>query len=383
MNPLVYFVFALIFLLYGGLNYYIGLRGWQAVFSYIPFLPEKAYWMAFWIVSLAYLASRVGDKLLPSGFTQLLSVTGSYWLGFMFYSFLLLIIIDILRLLNKILHFIPASSQRGPEVGLALFLFLIGLVVYGAWNARHPIVHHYDLQISKRAGTLSQLHVVMVSDIHLGTIIDDGRLSQMVSMVNAQHPDLVLFAGDMVDENVERIIEQEMETYLRQLEAPYGVYAVLGNHEYIGGHVAEAIKYLGESKVSILRDATVKIADSFYVMGRDDMTGARFGGPKRADLQTLLSGLDSSLPIIVLDHQPSHLEEPEEQGVDLQLSGHTHRGQLFPIQLITHKIFQDDFGLLQKGKFQVIVSSGFGTWGPPLRVGNKPEIVDITIHFTK
>ena len=102
----------------------------------------------------------------------------------------------------------------------------------------------------------------------------------------------------------------------------------------------------------------------------------------RNDLKTLLEGVNCTLPIIVMDHQPSNLAEPVQQGVDLQLSGHTHAGQLFPIGLITSRIFKDDWGYLRKGNFQLIVSSGFGTWGPPIRLGNTPEIVDITLTFT-
>lgn len=339
------------------------------------------YWLVFWFISLSYLVARVGEKFLSKGITQFLSVIGSYWLGFIFYAFLTLLIVDFIRLINRFWPFLPNALKTGPLAGTAVFFLVLGIVVYGAWNARNPIVHDYDLMVDKPAGNLKNLHIVMVSDVHLGTIMDSGRLNQMVKLVNAQNPDLILIAGDMIDENVERVIEQEMHTNLTQLKSRYGTYAVLGNHEYIGGHVDEAMKYLGESGVKVLKDQTVEIAGGIYLVGRDDLTGQRFGGGKRTTLESLLQVVDRSRPIIVLDHQPSHLEEPEAAGVDLQLSGHTHQGQLFPINLITHTIFEDDFGLLQKGSFHLIVSSGFGTWGPPLRVGNKPEIIDINLRF--
>lgn len=139
--------------------------------------------------------------------------------------------------------------------------------------------------------------------------------------------------------------------------------------------------YLEGAGVNVLRDRWLKVAGSFYVIGRDESSKARFTGEKRLDLQDLLKGVDNSLPLILLDHVPSQLQEAQAQGIDLQLSGHTHRGQLFPNQFITSKIFEDDWGLLRKGNYQIIVSSGFGTWGPPIRVGNKPEIVDITMRF--
>lgn len=377
----LYFAGTIIFVLYAGLNYYVGLRSWQTLFSYVPMLPGMVYWVGFWFVAMAYLVSRVGEGILPAGINRVLSLIGSYWLGIMFYALLSFFVVDLIRGLDHVLHFLPGILKNGPWSGWIVFLVVAGIVLYGAWNARHPVVNHYDLSVQKKAGNLQQLHIVMVSDIHLGTIMDDGRLAQMVASVNAQAPDLILFAGDMIDENVERVIRQEMRINLSRLKAPYGVYAVLGNHEYLGGHVREAMSYLGESGVHILRDTSAKVAHSFYIVGRDDLSGRYFMGKQRRSLKDLLAGFDPSLPVIVLDHQPSRLEEPEQAEVDLQLSGHTHRGQLFPIQIITHRIFADDFGFLQKGNFHLIVSSGFGTWGPPLRVGNKPEIVDITVRF--
>ena len=177
--------------------------------------------------------------------------------------------------------------------------------------------------------------------------------------------------------------KQQVSDTFRKLSAPYGVFAVLGNHEYIGGNAEEAIKYLGEAGVKVLRDSSQEIAGSFYLIGRDDRSSERVNKVKRQDLKTLMKGIDRSFPTILMDHQPSQLEEPVEQGVDLQLSGHTHAGQLFPIRYITRRIFEDDWGLLRKGNFQLIVSSGYGTWGPPIRLGNTPEVVDIVIKFNE
>ncbi|HWI54984.1 MAG TPA: metallophosphoesterase, partial [Desulfobacteria bacterium] len=123
------------------------------------------------------------------------------------------------------------------------------------------------------------------------------------------------------------------------------------------------------------------VADSFYIVGRDDKSGSRFTGHKRKNLQDIISAVDRSLPVIVMDHQPTNLGETERAGVDLQVSGHTHRGQLFPNHLITRRIYEVDYGYLRKGNLNVIVSSGYGTWGPPIRVGSVAEIVDINVEF--
>jgi hypothetical protein len=382
INPFL-FVGCFIFLIYGGLNYYIGIRGWQALFSYVPGLIPKVYWPIFWLLSLSYLLSRFSQKLLPALLYEGLIRIGVYWLAVMFYLLIVLMAIDVFRLLNSFLLFVPAEMQQrlNPAVGLTVFLLVVGIVSYGAWNARHPRINHYDIAIDKQAGLLKQLHVVMVSDIHLGTIINNGYLTKMVNSVNQLKPDLVLLPGDVFDEDIDSINEGETVANFQRLSTPYGVFAVLGNHEYIGGFTEEKIKYLREAGVKVLRDSSQEIAGSLNLVGRDDRSGARSSGVKRQDLKTLLQGVNQTLPILVMDHQPLQLAEPEAAGVDLQLSGHTHAGQLFPIRLITQRMFEDDWGYLRKGNFQLIVSSGYGTWGPPVRIGNYPEIVDITITF--
>ncbi len=383
INPVTIIVVSVIFLIFGGLNFYIGLRGWQALFSFVPFLSSKVYWPLFLLLSFSFIVSRFSQKFLPTALFEGLTIIGAYWLAFMWYFLLVITALDILRLLDRWLRLVPAEVKKNinPALGLAVALLVLGIVSYGAWNARHPQVKHYDLTISKQAGPLKQLHVVMVSDIHLGTIVHNGNLTKMVKMVNDLKPDLILFAGDVFDENIESSNKQQVSDTFGTLRAPYGVFAVLGNHEYFGGNAVEAIKYLGEAGVKVLRDSSLTIAGGINLIGRDDRSGARYNGGPRQDLKTLMQGLDRSLPIIVMDHQPSQLSEPVEQGVDLQLSGHTHAGQMFPVHYITSRIFEDDWGLLRKGNFQLIVSSGYGTWGPPIRLGNTPEVVDIIIKF--
>lgn len=383
------FILAILILLlfYGGMNYWIGLRAWQGLFKYLPHAPawQSYYWILFALIASSYLLGRFIQKYLPANLNRVIAYIGAYWLAAMFYLVLILILFEALRLTNRFTHIIPDTLLVRPSFNLTLSLLILigltGLLVYGTWNARNPRIQHYDLTLNKPAGNLSTLHVVMVSDIHLGTINQNGTLNGLVSRVNALKPDLILLAGDVFDENVEVFVEQKMAIPFQSMKAPYGVYAVLGNHEYIGGHAEDAIHYLGEANIKVLRDQSIEIAGAFNLIGRDDQSGARFNGKKRADLQSLLQSLNTKLPILVMDHQPSHLEEAEKDGVDLQVSGHTHRGQLWPNQYITQRIFEKDWGLLQKGSFHLIVSDGYGTWGPPIRVGNRPEIVDLQIQF--
>ncbi len=377
------YFFGVFFTFYGAINFYIGMRGWQAFGRLLPQGYGGTYWVVFIALALSFIVGRFAENYLPGTLAGLLTGIGSYWLAAMNYLFITLALIDIIRLLHRGLNFIPTPVMQRPELtGFFVVLLVTGIIIFGAWNARHPRLVHYEITIPKSAGSLNKLHVVAVSDIHLGKIMHNGRLLPLVRQVNNLNPDLILLPGDIVEENVTTFVGQNMSDNLRMLEAKYGTFAVFGNHEYIGGHAENIYRHLQEAGIIILRDEYRKIAGGFYLLGRDYQHGERFGGANRQELPQVMAGLDRSLPVIMLDHQPSNLRDGQEQGVDLQISGHTHRGQLFPFNLLTKRIFETDWGYLRKGDFQLIVSCGFGTWGPPIRVGNVPEIVDIDIYFT-
>ena len=168
---------------------------------------------------------------------------------------------------------------------------------------------------------------------------------------------------------------------LRQLQPPHGVYAIMGNHEHISGS-EEAVRYMEESGITVLRDRAVRAADALWLIGREDRQ-AVFMGSGRQPLAELMAGIDRREPLILLDHQPFHLEEAVKEGIDLQLSGHTHHGQFFPFNLITGAMYEMSWGYLRKGSSHFYVSCGAGTWGPPVRLGNRPEIVVIDLTFNK
>jgi predicted MPP superfamily phosphohydrolase len=375
--------FGIFFMIYGSLNLYIGIRGWQAFGSLFPPGYGFIYWLVFAVLALSFIAGRFADNYLPDVLGSYLTGVGSYWLAAMTYLFFLLGTIDLLRLLNRWFVFFPSPIKQRPELtGLVVIMLVTGIVVYGAWNSRNPRLVHYDITIPKTAGSLNELHVVAVSDIHLGKIIHNGRLLSLVQRINNLNPDLILLPGDIIDESIDPFVEQNMSDSLLMLNSKYGTFAVFGNHEYIGGHPEKTYRHLQESGITVFRDEYKNIDGSFNLVGRDYQSAQRFGGAGRQELSAVMKDLDRSLPVILLDHQPSKLSEGQEQGADLQISGHTHLGQLFPFNFITKLVFEDDWGYLRKGDFQLIVSCGYGTWGPPIRVGNVPEIVDINIRFT-
>ena len=236
---------------------------------------------------------------------------------------------------------------------------------------------HLDVQ--KQAGKLKSLHVVAFSDVHLGTVMGERHLKRIVTKTNALQPDIILIPGDIIDEDIGPVVNSRMGAILKTLHAKYGVYAVTGNHEYIGG-VNNAKKFLTEHGVHMLNDTVVEIDSSFTVAGREDRTKNRMGNGRK-DLASLLSDIQKDKPVILLDHQPYHLEEAEQQGVDLQLSGHTHHGQIWPFNYITKQIFELSRGYLKKGTTHFYVSSGVGGWGPPIRTVSRPELLNIHLHF--
>ncbi|KJS84074.1 MAG: hypothetical protein JM58_11605 [Peptococcaceae bacterium BICA1-8] len=370
--------------LYSAINYYIGIRGWQA-FGNLMTPYKRLYWIIYWFIVFAFILARLGERFLSGFGSKHLALIGGYWLAAMYYLLIIVILIDIIRLLNRWFKILPGELTGNASfnlyTGLAVVLLISTVLIFGTWSARNPQITHYDITIPKLAPNLNKLHAVMVSDIHLGNIVDKRRLKDMVERINKINPDIVFFAGDIVDENINIFLEQEMTETLKELRPRLGSFAAMGNHEYIGGHAEDIMHHLEDSGIRVLRDNCEKVADSFYIVGRDELMANNFGGNGRKSLETLLKDIDISLPIILLDHQPQNLEEPQKAGIDLQFSGHTHHGQFFPNNYITGRIFEVDWGYLEKGNLQVIVSSGYGTWGPPIRIGSRPELVEVFITF--
>lgn len=365
--------------IYTLVNYYIFITGLHSIPDKYNYLYSAVYLFFF----LSYIIGRFLERKFLNAVSAFFVWVGSFWLGAMVYYLLFVILIDIVRLFNLFFGFLPASfysSDYQVLFFLAVNASVILIVILGYMNAANPVKKMLNININKNAGVLKSLKIVMASDIHLGTIINRKRLRKIVNMINSLEPDIILLPGDVVDEDIESVVKQNCGEDLRKLRAKYGVYAITGNHEYIGG-VEPSVKYLTEHGLIELRDRTVKIADSFYIVGREDRASKGFAGILRKPLNLLLEGVDKNLPVILMDHQPVKLEEAENNGIDLQLSGHTHHGQLWPFNFITKKIYEVSMGYKQKGNTHYYVSCGVGSWGPPVRTGNRPEIVQITLNF--
>jgi predicted MPP superfamily phosphohydrolase len=297
------------------------------------------------------------------------------------------LIIDVLRLTNYIIPWFPSFITQNYDrarqiIALGTVAAVTIALVAGYVNARAPRVRVLNLNISKSVDSVRSLNLVVASDIHLGTIIGAKRLDAIVDTINRLDPDLVLLPGDIVDEDLGPVIKQNLGEKLKMIRSRMGVFAITGNHEYIGG-AEEACKYLTDHNITVLRDSTIRLNGMLFIVGREDRSITQFMRKTRRPLSELMVDVDTQQPIIVMDHQPIGLDEAAEQGADLQLSGHTHHGQIWPFHLITKAVYEVSWGYKKKGQTHVYVSSGVGTWGPPVRLGNTPEIINIKLSFGK
>jgi predicted MPP superfamily phosphohydrolase len=359
---------------------YLFVRGWQSL--EISKRGRVCFAVIFWMVTSSFVIVRTG--LVSGALYDACYAFGYTMLAVVLYGSLILLVIDILRIIRWAGNIRPDFIYRNyPKSKAILFgavcLTLVVITGCGYWNAHHPRVTHLTIPIDKKAGQLTSLRIAMASDVHLGNIYGRETLEQMIKAINEQHPDIVLLVGDMFDRNPEPVIKNKPGTEFSRLKTKYGVYFVNGNHERLqsGEESNTAIDYLVSHGIQPLLDTVVLINGSFYIAGRKDRSDR-----SRKTIPELLKGACRKLPVILLDHQPHNLEEAEQAGIDLQLSGHTHHGQIWPLNYVTAKVYEQDWGFLQKGKSNFYISCGIGTWGPPVRTSGYSEVVIIDLEFT-
>ncbi|MBR7114047.1 MAG: metallophosphoesterase [Firmicutes bacterium] len=302
-----------------------------------------------------------------------------YAVGILFYLALIMCALALVYGLLQLLHIVPRPLPARLRLICSSAAVALALLVsvYGIWHAADIRVKEYDVALD--GGGASAMKVALISDIHLGYIMDTGRLEKVVAAVNATQPHLVCIAGDIFNSAYVSLDDPAaMQAVFRKLEAPFGVYACLGNHD-AGSAYAQMTEFLAAANIRLLLDEAVVVDERLLLAGRRDSTPIGAQGDKR----TALSGIyDSELPVLLLDHQPGNIGEYDDS-IDLILCGHTHRGQVFPGSLITDALYEVDYGYYQKDAAspQVIVTSGIGTWGPPLRVGSDAEVVLIELSL--
>jgi predicted MPP superfamily phosphohydrolase len=315
------------------------------------------------------------------------------WLGAAFYTFLALLVLEPIRFAGRLYlrraptaPDAPASPSRRVFLarGLAATagLVAVGTAGTGAYFANSaPVVRRVPVTLAGLAPALDGLRIVSFSDAHLSSTYGGRRFERLVELVNEQRPDVVAIVGDLVDGGVAELREDAAP--LADLVSEQGVFFVTGNHEYFVD-TDDWLRHLPTLGIEVLRNERVPIVRgtaSFDLAGIDDRTAASSGVPGHgADLDAALDGRDESNPVVLLAHQPVMVEQARVAGVDLQISGHTHGGQLWPFDALIRLDQPAVEGLSRHGDTQLYVTSGAGYWGPPMRIGARPEVTVVELR---
>lgn len=321
-------------------------QGWKLAVTGVFLL-----WMASMFVGIAFL------ERIPVKAATVLYEVGNTWM----IAFLYLLIVFILADLASLCHLLPKTLLKDSVPGLLSTIGIVAAVmILGNLHYHHK--YREELTITTEKPLEKPLTIVLASDLHIGYHNRKPELARWVDLVNAEKPDLVLIGGDIVDRSLRPILEGNYGEEFRRLDAP--VWTVFGNHEYYSG-AEQAEQFFHDAGIGLLKDSVAHFK-GVDVIGRNDRSY-----PGRAALADLADGLEGFT--LVLDHQPSQLEEAEEAGIDFQFSGHTHRGQIWPVSWVTDALFEKSWGYLRKGNTQYYVSSGLGIWGAKIRVGTRSE----------
>ena len=326
----------------------------------------------------------------------------NYWLGTFLYIVLIIIIFDIIRIILKHTNWIKNETLARRRTfilsGGAAACLIICLSAYGIIHEHRLYVNHYEARVEKSGGKLDHLRIALTADLHLGYSIGTYHVKSMVDKINAENVDLVCIAGDFFDNEYDAVQYPEKTiSILKNLKSTYGVYACWGNHDFkeklLAGFTvpvknsqhtdARMDNFLEQAGIRLLDDKSVLIDDSFYLAGRKDPQRSKKMKEDRLSPDELLKDLDPNKPILVIDHQPKQLQELADAGCAIDLSGHTHDGQMFPGNLTTKLMWENSWGELKKDNMYSYVTSGVGVWGPAMRVGTDAEIMIIDVYFTK
>jgi uncharacterized protein len=338
---------------------------------------KNVYLFFFILLVLGYPIAEAFSHREISVWTRYLVILGYYCLPYLLYFTLLVVTIDIVITLAravKLLHTERISSHRFQAIRLGCCLVIPALIVFaGALNNNRLRVKEFSIELLQKSSTIKELKIVFASDFHLGQITNDRLLDRFVDKVTALHPDIILIGGDILEGHGNENLGK-FETQFRRLSVKYGVYAAPGNHE---SHSSSPNDFFVNSGIHLLEDELINIDNAFYLVGRKDGRGSR-----KKPIEDLLKAAPADLPIILIDHSPTDLESVSKSRVDLQLSGHTHNGQLFPVNLFVMPYeYELPWGMQVKHDTHFIVSSGVQAWGPPVKTAGDSEILFIKVAF--
>ncbi len=293
-------------------------------------------------------------------------------LPFLFYLFLAVLLSDILRGLNRLLKLVPPATLKSQRARRIILAVLVGvpIVAVAAGRINYGIirVNEYSIQIPRKASTLENLRIALASDFHLREMTDPDFMSEFVQRVNSLQADVLLLPGDLLEGDRKDEQLAEFEQRFREIRTTYGIFGSLGNHENHG--MSGKMEFFRGAGIAILEDTSVTVDHSFTLIGRNDYRLQR-----RKSMDRLMNEAPPDLPVIVMDHKPTDLDAVTRAGPAIHVSGHTHNGQLWPLNYVTERIYDLSWGYRQMMETHVFVTSGIQLWGPPVRTTGDSEIM--------
>ena len=388
------------------LPFYLGVSSYMMFrfFYWMKHCNHRFNWLRFKVpfavVYLFMALSPVIAFLLPkSAVAIVIRRISTYWIGIMLYSLLYVVLFDLLRLIakhTKLKNTLLFSRGSVISIGSVVVACAVATCLYGIFNARNIKVNEYSVTVNKSCGSDKHLKAVLVADLHMGYAIGVGHITNMVEKINQQNADIVIIAGDIFDNSYDGMDDPEgIKAQLKSIKSKYGVYAVYGNHDIDekilmgftfdwGGkqlHNEKMTNFMKECNIKLINDESVLINDEFYLVGRRDTDKPGTEDGTRAEISELTKDLDKTKPIFVLSHEPDELQKTADAGADIDFSGHTHDGQLFPGNLTIGLFWENPCGMIKKDNMYSIVTSGVGVYGTFMRVGTDAEICSVDIDF--
>jgi uncharacterized protein len=377
-----FIIFLTVFLsLYSGLHLYGFLSAKRAL---IPGPKVNTVVILFMILMIfAPIIVRFlerNDLVAPARF---FAYIGYIWMGLLFLFFSFAVALDVYRFILEATQkafntdFSRFSLSKAQCFFIPLFISM-GITIFGFFEALNIRTERVIIRTDTITQKIGRLKIVQISDVHLGLIVGEHRLRRIIKQIKAEKPDILVSTGDLVDGQMNNL--SGLAGMIRDIPTKYGKYAVTGNHEFHAG-LKEALKITRESGFRVLRDEALNIPGVINIAGVDDPAGKRYGLAPNVSEKVFLSKLPREYFTLLLKHRP-RLNEKEVGFFDLQLSGHTHKGQIFPFSLIVKLFYPNFSGLITlDNNSYLYISRGTGTWGPPVRFLSPPEITVIELVY--
>ena len=367
------------FFVYGGTHLYFFLK----VKGAVTLGPATGICLALFLLlmTMAPVLVRVQERGGMETAARLMAYAGYVWMGFLFLFFSASLALDLysglLHVARLVTHrdFIPLSLS--PCAALAIPLaWGVGAAAYGYFEALDIRTEHLIITTPKLPRTAGKITIVQITDVHLGLIVREERLAVLVDQIRKAAPDILVSTGDLVDGQINGL--PGLAELLREVEPRYGKFAVTGNHEFYAG-LGEALKFKEQAGFRVLRDEEVTVAGLIRIAGVDDPAVERGGRARAVTEKALLTQLPADRFTILLKHRPA-VNQDSLGFFDLQLSGHVHKGQIFPFNLVTYLFYPVRSGFNPYPQNSALyVGRGTGTWGPPIRFLAPPEITVIDL----